>query len=162
MDLKVQGEVLRETHARMTEERNTGGSGGDREKLAWKIKEGRWWRWGGRNGTQWRRRNREWIRKQKWRAKRAQSVSDKETFSSKVTDSSKCPAKCVLHWNSTAQPISGGKITGPNPPAARGSTRSPVAFYQFGRIRNYFPELKTDAFLHISYHKCIQLRYNIL
>lgn len=34
MDLKVQGEVLRETHARMTEERNTGGSGGDREKLA--------------------------------------------------------------------------------------------------------------------------------
>lgn len=34
MDLKVQGEVLRETHARMTEESNTGGSGGDREKLA--------------------------------------------------------------------------------------------------------------------------------
>lgn len=34
MDLKVQGEVLRETHVRMTEERNTGGSGGDREKLA--------------------------------------------------------------------------------------------------------------------------------
>lgn len=152
MDLKVQGEVLRETHARMTEERNTGGSGGDREKLAWKIKEGRWWRWGAEKWDTMEKK------KQKWRAKRAQSVSDKETFSSKVTDSS----KCVLHWNGTAQPISGGKITGLNPPAARSSTESPVAFYQFGRIRNYFPELKTDAFLHISYHKCIQLRYNIL